>query len=86
MLRTYNAVLTRNYLEWTEDTPELSDRPQEVYVTFLEKKPESNQKFRGEKMAKALGKLAKIKAFANVEPKTWQQAVRQDSPITNREN
>ena len=26
MLRTYSAVLTGNYLEWTEDTPELSDR------------------------------------------------------------
>ena len=32
-------------------------------------------------MAKALEKLAEIKAFANVEPKTWQQAVRQDSPL-----
>ncbi|NES68693.1 MAG: hypothetical protein F6K24_27425 [Okeania sp. SIO2D1] len=43
---------------WTEDAPELSYRPQEVYVTFLEKKPESNQKSRGEQMAKALEKLA----------------------------
>ena len=34
MLRTYNVVLTGNHLEWTEDTPELSDRRQEVYVTF----------------------------------------------------
>ena len=85
MLRTYNAVLTGNHLEWREDTPELSDRPQEVYVTFLEKKPESNQKNRGEKKAKALEKLSEIKAFANVEPKTWQQAVRQDRPLPNRE-
>ena len=85
MLRTYNAVLTGNHLEWTEDTPELSDRPQEVYVTFLEKKPESNQKNRGEKMAKALEKLSELKAFANAEPKTWQQAVRQDRPLPNRE-
>ena len=85
MLRTYSAVLTGNYLEWTEDTPELSDRRQEVYVTFLEKKPESNQKIRGEKMAKALEKLSELKAFANVEPKTWQQAVRQDRPLPNRE-
>ena len=27
MLRTYNAVLTGNHLEWKEDTPEQSDRP-----------------------------------------------------------
>ncbi len=85
MLRTYNAVLTGNHLEWTEDAPELGDRPQEVYVTFLEKKPESNQKSRGEQMAKALEKLAEIKAFANVELKTWQQAIRQDRPLPNRE-
>ena len=85
MLRTYNAVLTGNHLEWTEDTPELSDRRQEVYVTFLEKKPESNQKIRGEKMAKALEKLSELKAFTNAEPKTWQQAVRQDRPLPNRE-
>ncbi|NEN88706.1 MAG: hypothetical protein F6K48_07145 [Okeania sp. SIO3H1] len=56
MLRTYNAVLTGNNLEWTEDAPELGDRPQKVYVTFLEKKPESNQKSHGEQMAKALDK------------------------------
>jgi glutamine amidotransferase-like uncharacterized protein len=85
MLRTHKAVLTGNHLEWTEDTPELSDRRQEVYVTFLENKPESNKKIRGEKMAKALEKLSELKAFANVEPKTWQQAVRQDHPLPNRE-
>ena len=34
MLRTYNAVLTGNHLELTEDTREESDRPREVYVTF----------------------------------------------------
>ena len=34
MLRTYNAVFTGNHLEWKEDTPEKSDRPREVYVTF----------------------------------------------------
>ncbi len=36
-------------------------------------------------MAKALEKLAEIKAFANVEPKTWQQEIRQDRPLPNRE-
>lgn len=84
MLHTYNAVLTGNHLEWKEDTPELRDRPQEVYVTFLEKKPESNQKYRGEQMSKVLEKLAEIKAFANVEPKIWQQEIRQDRPLPNR--
>jgi len=34
-------------------------------------------------MAKALEKLAEIKAFANLEPKSWQQAVRQDRPLPN---
>ncbi|MEB3341823.1 hypothetical protein [Okeania sp.] len=32
---------------------------------FLRKKPELNQKSRDEQMAKALEKLAEIKAFAN---------------------
>ena len=63
MLRTYNAVLTGNHLELTEDTREESDRPREVYVTFWEQKPESNQKLRGEKMGKALEKLAEIKPY-----------------------
>ena len=36
-------------------------------------------------MAKALEKLAEIKAFANVEPKTWQKEIRQDRPLSNRE-
>ena len=33
-------------------------------------------------MSKALEKLAEIKAFANVEPKIWQQAIRQDRPLS----
>lgn len=36
-------------------------------------------------MVKALEKLAEIKAFADVEPKTWEQEVRQDRPLPNRE-
>ncbi len=36
-------------------------------------------------MAKGLEKLAEIKAFANLEPKTWQQEIRQDRPLPNRE-
>ena len=75
MLRTYNAykaVLKRNHLEGIDNALNLGvseaqrqlHRPQEVYVTFLEKKPESNQKYRGEQIAKALEKLAEIKPFA----------------------
>ncbi|MEC4896064.1 MAG: hypothetical protein SAL07_24190 [Oscillatoria sp. PMC 1051.18] len=85
MLRTFNAILKGNSLEWVDDAPQMSDRAIQVQVTFLENPGETSDRDRTSKMAEVLEKLAQIKAFAEVNPETWQREVRQERSLPYRE-
>ena len=58
-----------------------------VYVTILDEPavaPEINQQ--GERMAAALEQLAAVNALADIaDPVAWQQEMRQDRPLPDRE-
>jgi len=82
MRHTYQAVLRGNELEWTDEAPQRLDdgRPVHVSVTILE-----SSASQGERMAEALGELARMNAMAEVtDPAAWEREQRQDRPLPGR--
>ncbi|XWK87885.1 MAG: hypothetical protein U7127_27490 [Phormidium sp.] len=87
MLRTFEAVLKGNCLEWSKDAPQESDRPVKVYVTFLEEDSSLSADIRRQKIGEIFQKLAATNVFANVsDPVEWQRELRQDRPLPHRMN
>lgn len=85
MLKTFNAILKNNSIQWLDETPTIElDASVKVYVTLLEEITINQTKSNGQKMAKALSKISKNGNFANVDPKKWQQENRDDRDIRNR--
>ncbi len=88
MLHTYKAVLKGNRLEWGQDIPLKPDNGNEmvVLVTILKSKPRmSQQQDRGQRMAKALEKLAAAHPVATIQnPQAWEREIRQDRPLPGR--
>lgn len=83
MIRTYDAVLNGDHVDWTGEAPDTSG-PVRVRVTVLYEPPGSER--RGERMAAALRKLAASDAFADVaDPVAWQREVRKDRALPGRE-
>ena len=86
MLRTFEAILKGNSLEWSNDAPKQSDRPLKVYVTFLEEDSGLNTDIRRQKIGEILQKLAAINTLASVSnPVEWQRELRQDRQLPNRD-
>jgi len=86
MLKTFNAILKNNSIQWLDDTPPLElDTSVKVNVTLLEEITIHKSKSNGQKMAEALSKISKNNNFANVEPQKWQRENRQDRSIPYRD-
>jgi hypothetical protein len=90
MLKTYEAVLQGNYLEWSDEVPsDLTEGASvKVFVSILDK-PQSplSKAERGRRMAAALEQLASINTFADIEdPAALEREIRQDRPLPSRDN
>ncbi|MBE9232242.1 hypothetical protein IQ231_11260 [Cuspidothrix issatschenkoi LEGE 03284] len=86
MLKTFNAILKNNSIEWIDKTPEINlDGSFQVQVTFLEQISTTTNKSNGQKMAAALRKISKKNIFAEIDPQKWQQEIRQDRSLPNRD-
>ncbi|MDK2409386.1 hypothetical protein QHH11_09170 [Aphanizomenon sp. PH219] len=86
MLKTFNAILKNNSIEWIDKTPEMNlDGSFQVQVTFLEQTSTTATKSNGQKMAEALRKISKKNIFAEIDPQKWQQEIRQDRSLPNRD-
>jgi len=86
MLRTFEAILKGNSLEWSNDAPNQSERPVKVYVTFFEEDSSLNTNIRRQKIGEILQKLAATNALASVSnPVEWQRELRQDRQLPNRD-
>jgi hypothetical protein len=57
----------------------------QVQVTFLEQTSTTATKSNGQKMAEALRKISKKNIFAEIDPQKWQQEIRQDRSLPNRD-
>jgi hypothetical protein len=88
MLRTYQALLKGNRLEWVGEAPDYEgDRPVSVQVTMAEPEALSNEAACGQQMAAILEKLAERGAVGEIQdPVAWQRELRQDRPLPGREN
>jgi hypothetical protein len=79
MLRTYQAVLRGEILEWPADKPQdlAPERPVPVYVTILEAETSTHITERGLRMAAALEQLAHLQsAFAELDPVARERDLR----------
>ena len=86
MLKTFNAILKNNSIEWIDKTPEINlDGSFQVQVTFLEQISTTTNKSNGQKMAAALRKISKKNIFVEIDPQKWQQEIRQDRSLPNRD-
>lgn len=86
MLKTFNAILKNNSIQWLDETPELKlDTSIKVHVTLLEEVAVKEPKSHGKKMAEALKKISTNNAFTAINPQEWQQEIRQDRTMPNRD-
>jgi hypothetical protein len=89
MHNTYKAILRGNHLEWNEDAPDqiAQEDAVVVYVTILgEPVVPSAVIQQGQRMAAALEQLAAVNVLADLtDPVAWEQEVRQDRPLPDRE-
>ena len=75
MLKTYNAILNQNRVQWLNETPNINlGNSIEVQITLLEETEIA--KSNGQKMAEALKKVSENNIFAKVDPLECQQANR----------
>ena len=86
MVRTYNALLRGNSLEWIGEAPEGSENySMTVEVTVLEESYPAEARPRGDEMAAILEKLAESGAVSEItDPVAWQRDLRQDRPLPGR--
>jgi hypothetical protein len=86
MLKTFNAILKNNSIQWLDQTPEINlDNSVKIQVIFLEETSITEPKSNGQKMSEALSKISKNSNFANINPQKWQQEKRQDRSLPNRD-
>ena len=80
MLKTYNAILNQNRVQWLNETPKINlGNPIQVQITLLEET--EIIKSNGQKMAEALKKVSENNIFAKIDPLQWQQEIRQDRSL-----
>lgn len=86
MLKTFNAILKNNSIQWLDESPTIKlDTSVKIHITLLEETSTTEPKSDGQKMAEALRKICKNNAFTNVDPQKWQQEIRQDRSLPNRD-
>lgn len=86
MLKTFNAILQNNSIQWLDETPKIGlDTLIKVHVTLLEEITINKTQSNGQKMAEALRKIANNKTFSEIDPQQWQKEIRQDRPLPNRD-
>ncbi|MEB3312374.1 MAG: hypothetical protein VKJ02_19280 [Snowella sp.] len=84
MLKTYNAILNQNRVQWLNETPNINcDNSIAVQITLLEETEIA--KSNGQKMAEALKKVSENNMFSKIDPLQWQQESRQDRSLPNRD-
>jgi hypothetical protein len=84
MLRTYEAILRDDQLEWSAGAPSASG-PIRVHVTLLETELATATSDQGRRMADALAAIANAGGIAGIEdPLEWQKEVRQDRSLPGR--
>jgi hypothetical protein len=86
-MRTYQALLRGDRLEWLGEAPEpQTDAPLSVQVTVLEQEPLADEHTRGYAMAALLEKLADRRTFSTItDPVRWQRELRQERELPGRE-
>lgn len=88
MLHTYQAILRGDRLEWRDDPPTdlVPEQPVAVHVTILNQPDQLVQPTRiGQQMAAILNQLASSQALADItDPVAWQQMVREDRELPDR--
>ncbi|QSV52509.1 MAG: hypothetical protein HEP80_13670 [Dolichospermum sp. UKL201] len=57
----------------------------QVQVTFLEQTSTTATKSNGREMAEALIRISKKNIFVEIDPQKWQQEIRQDRSLPNRD-
>ena len=84
MLRTYEAIIRGDRIEWVGDAPDQAT-PLKVHVTVLEQADALLPSPRGTLMAGALNRLAQLRPFSEiVDPVAWQSETREDRPLPGR--
>ena len=84
MLKTYNAILNQNKIQWLNESPKINlGNSIQVQITLLEETEIT--KSNGQKMAEALKKVSENNIFAKVDPLEWQREIRQDRSLPNRD-
>ena len=85
-METYRAILKGNRLEWIESEPTHLDAEQQVEVKILETPRDVDTTTQGQRMAKALERLAAANALSDIQdPSQWQREIRKDRPLPGRE-
>ena len=86
MSETYRAILKGDRLEWTDSEPTDLNREQPVEVTILDVPDHTDTTTQGQRMARALERLAATNAFSEIEdPVAWQKEIRKDRPLPGRD-
>ena len=84
MLKTYNAILNQNKIQWLNEVPKINlGNSIQVQITLLEETEVT--KSNGQKMAEVLKKVSENNIFAKVDPLEWQGEIRQDRSLPNRD-
>jgi hypothetical protein len=84
MLKTYDALLNQNRVQWLNETPKIHlSNSIQVQITLLEETEIT--KSNGQKMAEALKKVSENNMFAKIDPLQWQQEAREDRSLPNRD-
>ena len=87
MLRTYEAVLDGDHIEWRGEAPALGVRTA-VHITVLDSPPSRVNRVEadGQAMAAALADIARRGTFDSIkDPVEWQREIRKDRPLPGRE-
>lgn len=84
MLPTYRTILKGSQVFWREPPPHLSEDT-EVHITILSPNSQAVTSHQRQAMADSLGRLANLNISSDLEPNQWQQDIRQDRPLPNRD-
>jgi hypothetical protein len=85
-METYRAILKGNRLQWVESEPTHLDVEQPVEVRILDTPGDVDAATQGQRMAKALERLAATDALSHIQdPSEWQREIRKDRPLPGRE-
>jgi hypothetical protein len=86
MPHTYKAKLVKDRLQWLGESPNQND-PIDVYVTLAESASSDSEPQSGQAMADALQEVADRGGLTDIpDPVAWQREVREDRPLSGRDD